>query len=147
MPNILHNYCNEYFNTFFNFLHIFTLLLLYIIVQSFLSCTSNLIMMTWSHQNIVLFLYRSYLFSSVTTLVGLFKFRVNVPSWNYCTGLGVLYQLMQVKYSIGQKGANYVADVHVSCVFYGPVYLIGNSPIKIMQLRKCSVISRGTDFL
>ena len=26
-----------------------------------------------------------------------------------------------------------VADVHVSCVFYGPVHLIGNSPFKIME--------------
>ena len=75
---------------------------------------------------------------AVIFLAGLFKFRVNVPSCNYCTGLGLLYQLMQLKYSIGQKGANYVADVHISCVFYGPVYLSGNSPIKIMQLRKCS---------
>ena len=29
---------------------------------------------------------------------------------------------------------NYVADVHdFSCVFYGPVHLIGNSPFKIME--------------
>lgn len=26
-----------------------------------------------------------------------------------------------------------VADVQVSCVFYGPVHLIGNSPFKIME--------------
>ena len=51
----------EYLNTFFNSLHIFTLLLLYI--QSILSCNSNSIMMTWSHRNVVLFiLYRSCLF-------------------------------------------------------------------------------------
>ena len=50
----------EYLNTFFNFSHIFTLLLLYI--QSILSCNSNSIMMTWSHRNVVLFiLYRSCL--------------------------------------------------------------------------------------
>ena len=50
----------EYLNTLFNSLHIFTLLLLYI--QSLLSCTSNLIMMTWSHRNVVVLLYRLYLF-------------------------------------------------------------------------------------
>jgi len=65
----------EYFNTFFNSLHIFTLLVLYI--QSILSCTLNLIMMTWSHRNIVLFvmvmvmhlyityLYITYIYSKV----------------------------------------------------------------------------------
>ena len=49
----------EYFNTLFNSLHtcIFTLLLLY--KQSILSWyTLNLMMMTWSHRNVVLFLYR-----------------------------------------------------------------------------------------
>ena len=31
-------------------------------IQSILSCTLNLILMTWSHRNFVLFLYRLYLF-------------------------------------------------------------------------------------
>ena len=50
----------EYLNTFFNSLHIFTLLVL--CIQSILSCNSKSIMMTWSHRNVVLFiLYRSCL--------------------------------------------------------------------------------------
>ena len=64
----------EYFNTLFNSLHIFTLLLLYI--QSILSCTLNLIMMTWSHRNVILFLYRLYLFHDNNYYCGTCSFTI-----------------------------------------------------------------------
>lgn len=35
-----------------------------------------------------------------------------------------------------------VADVHVSCVFYGPVHLIGNSPFKIMEHEQVKKVFR-----
>ena len=35
-----------------------------------------------------------------------------------------------------------VADVHVSCVFYGPVHLIGNSPFKIMEHEQVKEVFR-----
>ena len=35
-----------------------------------------------------------------------------------------------------------VSDVHVSCVFYGPVHLIGNSPFKIMEHEQVKEVFR-----
>ena len=35
-----------------------------------------------------------------------------------------------------------VADVHVSCVFYGPVHLIGNNPFKIMEHEQVKEVFR-----
>ena len=49
----------EYFNSLYS-LNIFTLLLLYINIINF-TCISNLIMMIWSHRNVVHFLDRSFL--------------------------------------------------------------------------------------
>jgi len=71
---------------------------------------------------------------AVTTLAGLFKFRVK---FLHRVRLGA-----DAGEIFNWPTRDDVADVHVSCVFYGPVHLIGNSPFKIMEHEQVKEVFR-----